>query len=65
MKCKYRNCNKEIEGGRKDKLFCDRNCKSCERKYIKREDNFRNNIILQEMEKVKQYKEMIKLLENN
>ena len=65
MKCMYRNCDKEIEGGRKDKLFCDRNCKSCERKYKKREDNFRNKIILKEMEKVRQYKEIIKLLENN
>jgi hypothetical protein len=63
--CKYRNCDKEIEYGRKDKQYCDRNCKSCERKYVKREDSFRNKIILQEMEKVKQYKEMVKLLENN
>ena len=38
-KCEYRNCRKEITSMRKDAKFCSRNCKTCERKYNKREDN--------------------------
>ena len=34
--CKYRNCNKVIEG-RPNKLYCSRKCKSNESKYILRE----------------------------
>lgn len=33
--CKYRNCNKVIEG-RPNKLYCNRKCKSNESKYILR-----------------------------
>lgn len=33
--CKYRNCNKVIEG-RLNKLYCNRKCKSNESKYILR-----------------------------
>jgi hypothetical protein len=38
-KCEYRNCNKDISEMRKDAKYCSRNCKTCERKYNKREDN--------------------------
>jgi hypothetical protein len=37
--CKYRNCNKELTG-RKDKIYCDRKCKACEKIYIKRGKQF-------------------------
>ena len=37
--CEYRNCNKDISEMRKDAKYCSRNCKTCERKYNKREDN--------------------------
>jgi hypothetical protein len=37
--CEYRNCNKDISEMRKDAKYCSRNCKTCERKYSKREDN--------------------------
>ena len=35
-KCEYRNCDKNITG-KPNKKFCNRNCKSCEKKYIRRE----------------------------
>jgi len=38
-KCNYRNCGIDISNMRKDAKYCSRNCKSCERKYNKREDN--------------------------
>lgn len=34
--CEYRNCDK-IVVGRSNKRFCNRNCKSCEKKYLRRE----------------------------
>lgn len=37
-KCDYRNCNKDISKMRKGTIYCSRNCKSCEYKYLKRED---------------------------
>jgi hypothetical protein len=50
--CDYRNCNKDISKMRPSAKYCSRNCKSCERKYDKREDN--------KIEKNKQ--EIVKLL---
>jgi hypothetical protein len=38
-KCNYRNCGRDISNMRKDAKYCSRDCKSCERKYSKREDN--------------------------
>ena len=38
-KCNYRNCGKDISTMRKDANYCSRDCKTCERKYNKREDN--------------------------
>ena len=35
-KCKYRNCDREIEG-RIDKQYCNRSCKTQEQTYRKRE----------------------------
>lgn len=43
--CKYRNCNKVIEG-RINKLYCDRKCKSNESKYIFREKLKRDGQII-------------------
>jgi hypothetical protein len=40
--CEYRNCSKIIIG-RPNKKFCNRNCKSCEKKYLSREKNKVNN----------------------
>ena len=37
--CEYRNCSKDISKMRPSAKYCSRNCKSCERKYDKREDN--------------------------
>jgi hypothetical protein len=37
MKCKYRNCNETIFGGRSDKEYCCVNCKRNEKKYRQRE----------------------------
>lgn len=31
MKCNYRYCNKEINFGRPDRKFCNKNCKKCEK----------------------------------
>lgn len=39
--CKYRNCNKTIEG-RPNKLYCNRRCKSNESIYILREKEKRD-----------------------
>jgi hypothetical protein len=51
-KCNYRNCNNYLPDEMKSNAkYCSRNCKSCERKYNKREDN-----------KIKQDKEHIKKL---
>lgn len=36
-KCRYRRCNRLIEDGRKDKLFCNRSCKRMEQTYRKRQ----------------------------
>lgn len=36
--CKYRNCYKKIDG-RKNKLYCDKRCKTNESKYLIREKN--------------------------
>lgn len=36
MKCKYRNCDKELpkkEGGGRNKVFCDNKCKCMEQYY--------------------------------
>ena len=39
-KCNYRNCNNYLPDEMKSNAkYCNRNCKSCERKYNKREDN--------------------------
>ena len=35
-KCRYRNCNSEINSGRSDKEFCDGSCKRMEQTYRKR-----------------------------
>ena len=51
-KCNYRNCNNYLPDEMKSNAnYCSRNCKSCERKYNKREDN-----------KIKKDKEHIKKL---
>jgi hypothetical protein len=60
--CTYRNCNKDISEMRKDAKFCSRNCKTCERKYIKRLEEFINKYKQIEMLKVKQYKELENLV---
>ena len=36
MKCKYRNCDKEITGGTKAKEFCNVSCRSMEGTYRQR-----------------------------
>ena len=39
-KCNYRNCNNYLPDEMKSNAkYCNRNCKTCERKYNKREDN--------------------------
>jgi hypothetical protein len=38
-KCNYRNCSKDITKMRPNAKYCSRNCKGCEAKYDKREDN--------------------------
>jgi hypothetical protein len=37
MKCKYRNCNEIVSGGRPDKEYCRLQCKRNEKKYRQRE----------------------------
>ena len=36
MKCKYRNCNESVSGGRSDKEYCSLQCKRNEKKYRQR-----------------------------
>jgi len=36
MKCKYRNCEKNVGSGRTDKAYCSEKCKSNEKKYRQR-----------------------------
>lgn len=62
-KCKYRNCQKDISHKKSNALFCDRNCKSCERKYKKRQEMLIQNAILTEGQKVQEYKRLIKILQ--
>lgn len=37
MKCKYRNCQYIVAGGRSDKIYCSIECKRNEKKYRQRE----------------------------
>lgn len=61
-KCSYRNCGKSIEHKRRDAKYCDRNCKTCEQKYRKRKAILIEKYKQKELEKVKQYKELVKVI---
>ena len=53
--CEYRNCDKTIEG-RSDKMFCNRNCKSNERTYRVRREEFLRKCIEKGKNIVNSYK---------
>ena len=61
-KCSYRNCGKDISEMRKNAKFCSRNCKTCESKYIKRKAILIEKYKQSDLEKVKQYKELVNLI---
>lgn len=63
MKCAYRNCGRELVDKRSDAKFCDRNCKSCERKYNKRQKDFIERCKEEEMKNVELIKYFKNLLE--
>lgn len=61
--CNYRNCKKDISDMRPNAIYCSRNCKSCESKYIRRrkeqlEKYMKNDMIV--VENIKKIKELLK-----
>jgi len=44
MKCHYRNCHNEVEGGRSDKIYCQETCRRNEKKYRQRERDKKRKI---------------------
>jgi hypothetical protein len=64
-KCSYRNCGKDISHMRKDAKYCNRNCKGCEGKYVKRQDNLIKEAMMADFEKVRAYKLFVEILKKN
>jgi hypothetical protein len=63
-KCEYRNCKKDISERRANVKYCDRNCKSCENKYIKRRKEQLEKYMSIEMKRVEMYKKLKEMIEN-
>ena len=59
--CEYRNCGVDISHKRSHAKYCSRNCKSCEHKYDKREDDR----ILKERNQIKEMLEMMRGLSDD
>jgi hypothetical protein len=60
--CNYRNCNKDISEMRKDAKFCCVNCRKMEQTYRKRKEMFIEKYKQNELKKVENYKNLLKLV---
>ena len=60
--CSYRNCKKDINNKRPQAKFCDRNCKSCESKYVRRKKALIQKYKENDNKLVENYKKLIEII---
>lgn len=61
-RCNFRRCNNDISEMRKDAKFCSVNCRKGEQTYRKRKQKFIDKWKNIELEKIENYKNIIKLI---